>query len=264
MGDLNISLIQSALVWEDPEGNRAALGAKMEGLPLETDVVVLPEMFTTGFSMTAGPLAEEVDGPTFEWMASHAARLDAAVTGSLLVREEGGLYNRLVWMNPDGTYEEYDKRHLFTMANEQAHFEAGEERLIVEVRGWKFCPLICYDLRFPVWARNGWDAAAGPDYDVLLYVANWPERRSSAWRQLLAARAIENQCYVVGVNRVGPDGKNVPYRGDSALVDAMGDSLVTFEPGEENEKTHVVSREDLTQVRERLPFLPDQDRFTIG
>lgn len=263
MEQLNVTLIQSALIWEDPEANRQYLGEKIATLPDGQDVIVLPEMFTTGFSMNCAHLAEEVGGSTYSWMAQYAERTGAAIVGSVLVQERDELYNRLIWMNPDGTYESYDKRHLFTMANEQDHFKAGEERLIVEYRGWKFCPLICYDLRFPVWARNGWDAAGGADYDVLLYVANWPERRSSAWRNLLVARAIENQCYVVGVNRVGKDGNEIPYRGDSALIDPMGELLVSFDPEVENEKTHVIVRDELTRVREKLPFLPDGDRFTI-
>ena len=263
MESLDITLVQTPLHWEDPEANRQFLGEKIQALPDGQDVIVLPEMFTTGFSMNCAHLAEEVNGPTFDWLAQHAERTGAAICGSFLVQEEGDLFNRLVWMNPEGSYEKYDKRHLFTMANEQDHFTAGEERMIVEYGGFKFCPLICYDLRFPVWARNGWDAASGADYDVLLYVANWPERRSSAWRQLLIARAIENQCYVVGVNRVGLDGNEIPYRGDSTLIDPMGEALVSFEANEENEKTHAIVQEELARVREKLPFLPDQDRFAL-
>ncbi len=263
MERIDITLIQTPLHWEDPMANRQLLGKKIRSLANGQNVIVLPEMFTTGFSMNCAHLAEEANGETFAWMAQHAEQTGAAICGSLVVQEKGRLFNRLIWMEPDGTYEAYNKRHLFTMAGEQDHFTAGEERLIVRYRGWKFCPLICYDLRFPVWARNGWGAATGADYDILLYVANWPERRSKAWRKLLVARAIENQCYVVGVNRVGSDGNEIPYLGDSALIDPMGEPLVTFEPREESEKTHTLSKRDLARVREKLPFLRDQDQFTI-
>jgi len=260
--ELNIALIQEELEWENPAANRARFTELFKTLK-NVDVAVLPEMFTTGFSMTCAHLAEEMDGPTVRWMKEQSALLGGAICGSVLIETDSGLFNRLLWVTPDGKVEYYDKRHLFTLANEQDYFQSGDERLIVDYKGWKICPMICYDLRFPVWSRNGWDAVAGADYDLLIYVANWPSKRADAWRKLLVARAIENQSYVVGVNRIGHDGKGFEYTGDSRLFDAMGKELIEFEQGEKNQKTHTLVKSDLVRVREKLSFLPDQDRFTI-
>lgn len=261
---LKIALIQSELSWENPVANRAHFSKRIKDLEPDVDLIVLPEMFSTGFSMTCSHLAEEMGGATVRWMLDVSAEKEAVLCGSVLVKAEQGFMNRLIWATPDGSLEYYDKRHLFTLANEQDHFRAGEERLIVEYKGWKICPLICYDLRFPVWSRNGWDVASGADYDVLIYVANWPERRSDAWKKLLAARAIENQCYVIGVNRVGKDGAGFAFSGDSQLIDPMGTVLLEFDPGLAHQKTRTIEYLDLMRVREKLPFLPDQDRFRIG
>ena len=260
--ELNIALIQEELEWENPAANRARFTELFKTLK-NVDVAVLPEMFTTGFSMTCAHLAEEMDGPTVRWMKEQSALLGGAICGSVLIETDSGLFNRLLWVTPDGKVEYYDKRHLFTLANEQDYFQSGDERLIVDYKGWKICPMICYDLRFPVWSRNGWDAVAGADYDLLIYVANWPSKRADAWRKLLVARAIENQSYVVGVNRIGHDGKGFEYTGDSRLFDAMGKELIEFEQGDKNQKTHTLVKSDLVRVREKLSFLPDQDRFTI-
>ena len=257
MQDLNITVVQTRLHWENAAANRAKFDALLDRLaPAATDLIVLPEMFSTGFSMQPEKLAETMDGATVQWMEQQAKQRQAVLTGSVIITENEKYYNRLVWMRPDGTYDIYDKRHLFSMANEQAHYTAGTERLIVELKGWRVCPLVCYDLRFPVWSRN--DNA----YDLLLYVANWPHRRSNAWKQLLMARAIENQAYVVGVNRTGNDGNDVYHAGYSGLVGPTGDNA-DLQAHEEHIHTYVLSADHLEVVRRRFPFLPDADQFEI-
>lgn len=227
-----------------------------------TEVVVLPEMFSTGFSMRPQQLAETMNGPTVQWMQETAARKKIILTGSLMIEEEGRYYNRLIWMLPNGQYGYYDKRHLFAFAGEDQHYAAGNKRLIASVKGFRINLMVCYDLRFPVWARQQGDSS-NTEYDILLYVANWPERRSHAWRTLLQARAIENQCYVVGVNRVGHDGNNIYHSGNSMLVDAMGD--IQFEQShDECIHTCVLSKTALDEVRSKLPFLRDRDAFSIS
>ena len=214
---MKITIIQSDLVWEDKVANLARFDTHINNIQESTDIVVLPEMFSTGFSMNTAALAESMDGKTIQWMSNHAQTLDAVVTGSLIIKENGQFYNRLIWMKPDGTFEQYDKRHLFGMGSgEDKHYTAGTERLIVTYKGWKICPLICYDLRFPVWSRNT------VDYDVLIYTANWPEPRSFHWKTLLVARAIENQSYVIGVNRVGVDALGSLHSGDSCVINPYG------------------------------------------
>jgi omega-amidase len=202
MNDLKITLIQSNLFWENKVKNLEQFSHKIDAISEATDLIVLPEMFTTGFSMSPEKLAENVNGETVKWMKATAHKKNCVVTGSFICEEGGNYFNRLLWVNADGTYSKYDKRHLFSMGDENNHYATGEEKLIVKLKGWKICPLICYDLRFPVWARNTKEAS----YDVLIYVANWPERRSYPWKTLLLARAIENQSYVIGSNRVGVDG----------------------------------------------------------
>ena len=253
---LHTTLVQTALHWEDKEANRQQLAGKLSALSVQTDLVVLPEMFTTGFTMNARLLAEPTEGPTYEWMAGLAGRLGAAVTGSFIVEEDGAYFNRLLWVRPDGSYEKYDKRHLFTLAGEQKHYEPGQHRLIVELNGWKILPLICYDLRFPVWARNV------EQYDLLIYVANWPEMRRQAWRALLAARAIENQSFTLGVNRVGQDGNGFPYTGNSSAFDFAGEELL-HASNVEGLFTLQLSYDEQQAFRKKLPFLSDQDRFEI-
>ncbi|MCB0641885.1 MAG: amidohydrolase, partial [Phaeodactylibacter sp.] len=222
----------------------------------KTDLIVLPEMFTTGFSMRSEDLAEPMDGPTVRWMQDQAEKLGAVLCGSFIAEERALYYNRLVWMRPDGQYFTYDKRHLFTLADEQDYFTPGSERLLVEWKGWTICPLICYDLRFPVWSRNN------GNIDLLLYVANWPSKRRHAWKTLLRARAIENQCYTVGVNRIGTDANEHPYAGDSSCIDFAGEILYQAAQVEQVCQMEL-SHDAQESFRARFPFLRDADRFTI-
>jgi omega-amidase len=253
---LRVTLVQTEIAWQEPAANRRSLAAHFRGLAGHTDLIVLPEMFSTGFSMDAERLAEPMDGPTVGWMREEAAALGVAITGSLIVRDDGRCYNRLVWVRPDGTIEHYDKRHLFRIANEHHHYSAGEDRLVVELKGWRVCPLVCYDLRFPVWSRNR------GDYDLLLYVANWPQRRATAWHTLLRARAIENACYVVGVNRVGRDGNGTTHAGDSVVLDFLGQPL-SSEGGGDRVETAVLDLESLEGFRKSFPVHLDADGFDI-
>lgn len=253
---LRVTVIQSALAWQDPAANRHRMATHFRGLVGHTDLVVLPEMFSTGFTMDADAMAETMDGPTVGWMREEAAALGCVITGSLIVREDGRHFNRLVWARPDGTLAHYDKRHLFRMAQEQHHYAAGERRLVVELKGWRICPLVCYDLRFPVWSRNR------GDYDLLVYVANWPARRAHAWSSLLRARAIENLSYVVGVNRIGTDGNGASYAGDSVVLDCLGRSL-SSEGGGDRVETTVLDLESLRTWRESFPAHLDADAFEL-
>ena len=254
--DLTITLIQSELHWEDPEANRKMFSSKIREIAHPTDIIILPEMFTTGFTMNAEEFAEAIDGPSMQWLHEVSSTAQSVVTGSLIIRDQNQTFNRLIWMQPDGAYQHYDKRHLFAMAGEHEEYTAGSERLIVELKGWRICPLICYDLRFPVWSRN--DEA----YDLLIYVANWPEKRTAHWNALLKARAIENQAYVAAVNRVGKDGGGYNYLGDSCLVDPMGDQIY-YKSGVEDLATTTLSYDTLESIREKLPFLIDRDQFQI-
>ncbi|GGK87499.1 amidohydrolase [Rufibacter glacialis] len=257
MTDLRVSLLQLDLAWHDAAANRANFQAKIEQLP-QTDLIILPEMFTTGFSMDAPALAEEMDGPSVAWMRQMAQQRDAVVMGSLIIQENGQYYNRLVWMRLDGTYAHYDKRHLFRMAGECEAYSPGTQKLIVEVKGWNICPLVCYDLRFPVWSRN-----TPISYDVLIYIASWPDRRRLAWQTLLKARAIENLAYCIGVNRVGIDAKGHAYAGDSAAYNLLGEELAHHEH-EEAVTTITLSRQHLEETRQKLPWHLDADAFTLG
>jgi omega-amidase len=255
--NLSITLIQSDLHWEDKAKNLQMFSEKIKALDEATDLIILPEMFSTGFTMKSQLFAEEPEGETFVWMREKAAEKNCVVTGSYIVREDHALYNRLVWMLPDGNFHTYDKRHLFRMAGEHEHFAPGNKRLIVTLKGWKIMPLICYDLRFPVWSRNR------GDYDMLLYVASWPEKRNHAWQSLLVARAIENICYVAGVNRVGADGNEIQYSGDSTIIDARGFPIAATRPMEEETITVVLSWEDLRSFRKSFPAFLDADEFEI-
>jgi omega-amidase len=266
---LTISIVQTNLHWEDKAANLVMLEQKINSIPERTEIVVLPEMFSTGFSMKPEVLAETMEGETIQWMKRVASQNKIILTGSVIIEEGGDYYNRLVWMLPNGQYGIYDKRHLFAYAEEDQHYTAGTKRFIASVKGWKIHPLICYDLRFPVWARQtplsdkrGEGGEAEPEYDLLMYVANWPERRVHAWKTLLQARAIENQCYVVGVNRTGDDGLGIPYSGESMIVDPMGEVLYT-KKGEEDVFTITLEKEKLQAIREKLPFLKDADDFQI-
>jgi omega-amidase len=255
---LRASLLQQPLAWADAAANRAHFESLALPLAGRTDLVVLPETFTTGFSMEVQRLAEPAGGPSTQWLAQLAARLDAAVTGSVITLEAGHYYNRLLWATPGGEMRYYDKRHLFRMGREHQHFTPGRVAWSVPWRGFRVCPLVCYDLRFPVFSRRRPDL----DYDLLIYIANWPAPRADAWRQLLRARAIENQAYVIGVNRVGDDGHGVAHSGDSAAIDFLGRTLA-----EGGAAPGVLSVElqhpPLAAFRDRFPAHLDADRFTL-
>ncbi len=255
MQDLKLTLIQSDIHWHQIEANLAMFEEKIWQIEGETDIIVLPEMFSTGFTMETS-LAEPMNLTTFKWMKQMAAQTGAVVTGSFIVKDDGQAYNRLIWMQPDGVFMEYDKRHLFRMADEHNHFDFGKDRIVVEWKGWKICPLVCYDLRFPVWSRN-----LNLEYDVLLYVANWPAVRVSAWDALLKARAIENVSYAVGLNRVGDDGNGIPYNGHSAAYSPKGETLVFSDQEELISLT--LNAKDLFNFREKFPAHLDADGFEI-
>ncbi len=254
---LSFSLIQTSLFWEDKGANLDMLAKKILSIEEYTEVIVLPEMFNTGFSMQPKKFAETMDGPTVEWMRRLSAEKKAIITGSLMIQEGEQFFNRLIWMLPNGELGYYDKRHLFAFAGEDQHYTAGNKRLIASVKGWKINLQVCYDLRFPVWARQ-----QGEEYDVLLYVANWPEKRNHAWKTLLTARAIENQCYTIGVNRVGMDGNNIAHSGDSLIVGPLGEVLYHC-AFNEDVFTITLQKDELTNTRARFPFWKDADFFQI-
>ena len=253
--ELKVALIQAPLIWENPDENIAYFSQKMDAIPNGTDLVVLPEMFTTGFTMTPHHLNENEGGKALEWMLSMAKKKEVALIGSIAFFEKGTYANRLFFVPPNGKFSHYDKRHTFTLAGEDKVYLAGAKKLIVNYKGFKICPLICYDLRFPVWARNT------EDYDVVLYVANWPKPRIAAWDTLLRARAIENMAYCIGVNRVGLDESGHAYIGHSAVYDPLGEQLTFSE--EEVILYAILSKERITQTRDRLKFLEDRDHFTV-
>jgi omega-amidase len=262
--------LQSALHWEDKGANLTMFEQKISALKGTTEVVVLPEMFTTGFSMKPEQFAETMDGPTVTWMKKMASANTLIITGSIMIEEEGSYFNRLLWVLPNGQIGTYDKRHCFAYAHEHEHYTPGNKRLIASVKGWKVNLMICYDLRFPVWARQSrplqqlfTDADEAPEYDVLIYVANWPERRIYAWETLLKARAIENQCYVVGTNRIGKDGSGIDYNGRSMFIDPLG-QVVKEAGSEEGAVEFSLSGETLSDIRTKFPFLRDADHFRIG
>jgi omega-amidase len=274
MSTLTITTIQSNLFWEDKAANLQMFEQKIKNITDKIEIVVLPEMFSTGFSMQPKLFAETMDGETVEWMKRVSNENGIVLTGSVMIEKEGNYYNRLIWMLPNGQYGYYDKRHLFAYGEEDKHYAAGSKRLIASVKGWKINLQVCYDLRFPVWSRNRvFDSAQttvqktstplSAEYDVLIYVANWPEKRSHAWKTLLCARAIENQCYVVGVNRVGDDGKNIHYSGNSLVIDPMGQVLYHM-ADEEDINTITITKEKLEEVRIKFPFLNDADEFIIN
>jgi predicted amidohydrolase len=278
MSTLTITGIQSNLHWEDKKANLQMLEEKIFSVSQSTEIVVLPEMFSTGFSMQPKKLAETMEGETIQWMKQVAAKKKIILTGSLIIKDSspplheemgsGGeaYYNRLVWVLPNGQVGHYDKRHLFAYADEDQHYTPGEKRLIASVKGWKINLLVCYDLRFPVWSRQASPQRRGeqstPEYDILIYVANWPERRVHAWTTLLRARAIENQCYVIGVNRTGDDGNKIHYTGESMAIDPMGEILY-HKKDEDDVFTVTLDRSHLEKVRERFPFWKDADSFKI-
>lgn len=241
------------------------LEEKINNIDRKTEIVILPEMFSTGFSMNPHELAEGMDGESVNWMKRISSQKRIILTGSVMIEENGQYFNRLIWMLPNGQMGLYDKRHLFAYANEDKHFSAGTKRLIASVKGWKINLLVCYDLRFPVWSRQSQNVSKeseGLEYDVLVYVANWPEKRSQMWRALLQARAIENQSYCIGVNRVGNDGNNNSYRGDSMVINPLGEILY-HKANDEDIYTITLQKEELETTREKMPFWKDADPFLI-
>jgi len=281
MSSLIITTIQTDIVWENKAANLQSLEKKINELDEKTEIVILPEMFSTGFSLNPELLGETMEGETVQWMKDVAARNKIILTGSLIIKDRDHYFNRLVWMLPNGQVGYYDKRHLFAYAEEDKNYTSGHKRLIASVKGWKINLQVCYDLRFPVWARNrvlqtAKSSEAGnlisqdtdavldlsPEYDVLIYVANWPARRNHAWKTLLCARAIENQCYVVGVNRVGRDGNNLDYSGNSLIIDPLGEVLYHM-ADEEDVFTIALEKGHLEEVRSKFPFWKDGDNFTL-
>jgi predicted amidohydrolase len=257
MQDLRVTIVQSMLHWEDAEANRAMFEAKLTSLKGTTDLVVLPEMFTTGFSMRSTELAEAMSGPTVHWLREQAAAIDAAIYGSAIITDGSAYFNRGLFVKPDGHVSVYDKRHLFRFASETDHYSAGKERVVVEWRGWRILLQVCFDLRFPVFARNR------GDYDAILYVASWPEARRYPWSQLLIARAIENQVYVAGVNRVGMDGKGMHYTGDSVIIDPRGAVIGQVEPAQAGCVTVVLDGSALEDFRVKFPVAMEADDFEV-
>uniref|UniRef100_UPI0040492B05 amidohydrolase n=1 Tax=Flavobacterium sp. TaxID=239 RepID=UPI0040492B05 len=253
---MQISIIQAPLTWENPASNRSFFQQQFGLIPENTDLVVLPEMFTSGFTMQPQNVAETMQGETIEWLKMQSEKFDFAIIGSLVVVEDGNYFNRLVFVKPDGKIQTYDKRHLFTLAGESKVYKAGDEKLIIDYKGWRICPLVCYDLRFPIFARNT------DNYDILIFVANWPKPRINAWDVLLQARAIENMSYVVGVNRVGEDASGHQYIGHSQIVDFMGKNMVSAE-NKAGIFTSILSKEDLENARSRFKFLDDRDVFRL-
>jgi len=257
--DLTVTLLQTQLHWQDPAANRTHFDGLIDAIDRSNgapDLVILPEMFTTGFTMDTATFAETMDDSTVAWMSLMARDYDVTLCGSLIVEDAGRYYNRLIWMPPDGKVAWYDKRHLFRMAGEHEHFAAGTERAVFTLNDWRICPLVCYDLRFPAWSRGV------NEFDLQIFVANWPAARRSAWCTLLPARAIENQCYTIGVNRIGTDAKDIRYAGDSGVFDYLGNTILDCGDTERSE-TLVLSRAPLDRYREKFPAYLDADAFTI-
>mgnify|MGYP006197644085 CR=1 FL=1 len=262
---MKISLIQTSLAWENAEANRNNFTRLINTIEEDTDLILLPEMFATGFTMEPDKAAEGMDGETLSWMKTIATKRNCAITGSLVIEDKGHYYNRLFFVKPDGAMHMYDKRHLFSLAVEDKAYTPGSERLVLEYKGWKICPLVCYDLRFPVFSRNRYDVERPEalDYDLALYVANWPAARDHAWKTLLRARAIENLCYVAGLNRVGEDGNRIRYNGDSAVIDFLGHP-VTECADMEVVTTSTLLGSELARHRQKFPAMLDGDRFELG
>jgi len=256
--ELKIALIQADLVWENPIQNRINFSEKINSISEAFDLIILPEMFTSGFTMNAEKIAETMDGETITWLKKIAKEKDAAITGSIVINAHGNYFNRCFFVEPDGTISTYDKRHTFTLAGEHKVYKAGKTKAIINYKGWKICPLICYDLRFPVWARNV------ENYDLLLYVANWPKARINAWDVLLKARAIENMVYCIGVNRVGLDGNNYEYPGHSAAYDILGNRIDSISEDKETINIVILEKNTIKKYREKLNFLNDKDDFNLS
>ena len=250
-----VSLIQSDIIWEDKNSNLKKYQEQIDKIE-STELIILPEMFTTGFSMNPKNISEKMDGETIQWMKDNASKMNSAICGSIIIEEDDKYFNRFIWVNPDNSIYHYDKRHLFSYAGENKNYTPGDSKIIIQYKGWKICPLICYDLRFPVWSRNS------EEYDLLIYVANWPAKRKLAWRSLLVARAIENQCYVIGVNRVGIDNSGNLHSGETSIINALGEQLY-IKSHSEDLYTNDISKLELEKVRKQLPFLNDKDNFKI-
>lgn len=266
---MKVSIVQTQLFWEDREKNLDHFERLLQRINEPVNLIVLPEMFTTGFTMQPSTNAESADGRTLNWMKQQATLKNAVITGSVAVTEHGKFYNRLFWVDPNGEVKSYNKRHLFRLAGEDLQYTAGNEKIIVTAEGWKILPLICYDLRFPVWSRNVFrkSVTGEPgqwDYDVLVYVANWPEVRNYPWKQLLIARAIENQCYVVGVNRIGKDGNGYDHSGDSVVINPRGEIISVTRANEESVETITLNREYLDEFRKNFPVGLDADYFELS
>jgi predicted amidohydrolase len=255
---LKIAFIQSDLVWEDPKQNRDNFNEKIEAITTTVDMILLPEMFTTGFTMNAAEYAETMQDESVLWMQKMAALKNAVLVGSLIIKEDSKFYNRLLFVYPDGKIETYDKRHTFTLAGEHKVYTSGNSKVIIDYKGWKICPLVCYDLRFPVWSRNM------ENFDVLIYVANWPKPRILAWDTLLKARAIENMCYCIGVNRVGVDKLENEYCGHSATYDILGNNITPIRPNKEHTEIVTLERNHINFYRNKLRFLEDKDAFNLS
>ncbi len=258
--DLTVTLIQSDLLWEDKQANLQAFEQKILGIKPPTELIVLPEMFSTGFSMEPEKLAEDMEGTTVKWMKRISAEKKVVLTGSIIIQENGKYFNRLIWMLPTGEYGVYDKRHLFGYAGEHHHYTPGQKKLIASLKGWKINLQVCYDLRFPIWARQ--PVEAEKQYDLYINMASWPDKRRHAWKSLLTARAIENQSFVIGVNRIGTDGNGHQYAGDSMIIDPLGEALYTKEY-EEDIFTFRLQKEKVADTRSKFPFLDDADEYLI-
>jgi len=261
MHDLILTLVQTTLYWENVEANLDHFDRLLEK-PGPTDLFILPEMFNTGFITQPEDVAETMNGETLQWMKKRSKEHGVAMCGSLIIREEGQYYNRLVFITPEGELHHYDKRHLFSMAGEHLLFSKGRKRLVVPYKGWNIMPLVCYDLRFPAWSKNRWKKS-NYEYDLLVYIANWPEVRSHTWKSLLPARALENLAYVAAVNRIGEDGNGIPHSGDSMVIDPKGETILPFRPGLEMVQSIQISKKELVSLRENFNVGPDWDRLKI-
>ncbi len=254
---LKVAIIQSDLVWENPSSNRENFSKKIATIQEEIDLILLPEMFTSGFTMSPNRVAETMDGPTVNWMIEIAKQRNLAIGGSVVIEENEIFYNRFVFVQPDGELHTYDKRHTFTLAGENKVYASGDNKVIVDYKGWKICTMICYDLRFPVWARNV------ENYDLLVYVANWPQPRVNAWDTLLEARAIENMCYCIGVNRTGSDDYGHNYVGHSAAYNCLGETLSKITDGRQETTIVSLNKNHIETTRSSLKFLDDKDQFIV-
>ncbi len=260
---MKVSIVQTQLFWENRAKNISHFDTLLNSIKEETNLIVLPEMFTTGFTMKPESLAES-NGETLAWLTQKAKEKNAVITGSVSIKENGKNYNRLFWVEPNGTYSTYDKRHLFRMAKEDQHYTAGNKKIITKINQWNFCPLVCYDLRFPIWSRNKWNSKDSSwQYDVLIYVANWPQVRSHPWKQLLIARAIENQCYVIGVNRIGIDGNDFDHSGDSMVINPRGEIISNTEANKESIETITLDKSYLEEFVKNFPVGLDADDFEL-